>query len=62
MKNKVKNVIVLCLAVTGLIILVCCIFCENTSPFLLPLGMLYVTAGNLTHGIFIYRQKKWNKN
>ncbi len=56
MKCKIKNVIVLCLAIVGLIILSCCVFCENESPYLLPSGLLCITIGNLMNGIFIYKQ------
>jgi len=53
-----KNAVVLCFAIVGLIILSYCIFGENESPFLLPIGMLCVTIGNLIQGIFTYKQNK----
>ena len=58
MKVKIKNAVVLCFAIAGLILLSICIFTENESRFLLPLGMLCVTIGNLIQGIFIYKQNK----
>lgn len=58
MKRKTKNAVVLCFAIAGLIILSYCILVENESPFLLPIGMLCVTIGNLIQGIFTYKQNK----
>lgn len=58
MTCKIKNAVVLCFAMAGLLILSCCMFCENVSPFLLPLGMLCVTTGNMVHGIFMYKKNK----
>ncbi len=58
MRGKIKNAVVLCFAMAGLIILSYCIFVEKESPFLLPIGMLCVTIGNLIHGIFTYKQNK----
>ncbi len=58
MKVKIKNAVVLCFAIAGLIILSCCIFCENESPYLLPSGLLCITIGNLVNGIFTYKQNK----
>ena len=58
MKCKTKNAVVLCFAIAGLMILSYCIFVEKESPFLLPIGMLCVTIGNLIQGIFTYKQNK----
>jgi len=58
MKCKTKNAVVLCFAIVGLMILSCCIFVEKESSFLLPIGMLCVTIGNLIQGIFTYKQNK----
>lgn len=52
MKIKIKNAIVLGLAMAGLAILIYCIFCESESPFWLPLGMSFITIGNIIQGIF----------
>ena len=58
MRGKIKNALVLCFLLAGLIILSCCIFVEKESTFLLPIGMLCVTIGNFIQGIFTYKQNK----
>ena len=58
MKCKTKNAVVLCFAIAGLMILSYCIFVEKESSFLLPIGMLCVTIGNVIYGIFTYKQNK----
>ena len=58
MRGKIKNALVLCFLLAGLIILSYCIFVEKGVSFLLPIGMLCGAIGNLIHGIFTYKQKQ----
>lgn len=62
MKDKIKNVVVLCFAIAGLVLLSICIFIENEYSFFLPLGMACVTIGNLIQGIYAYKQNKTTEN
>ena len=58
MKDRIRNVVVLCFSFAGIIILSYCIFVEKEVSFLLPIGMLCVTIGNLIQGIFVYKRNK----
>jgi len=58
MKDRIRNVVVLCFLFAGIIILSYCIFVEKEVSFLLPIGMLCGAIGNLIHGIFIYKRNK----
>ena len=58
MKDKIRNVVVLCFLFAGIIILSFCIFVEKEVSFLFPIGMLCGAIGNLIQGIFVYKRNK----